>query len=868
MGLWGQPALATLIEVNQPAAPSGPIVQTASLEQQAQIAYEQARYQAAAQLLDQVQQHYQAAGQQIEQAVALSNLSLTYQQLGNWPAAQTVLEQAWETLSHQTAPKAVEAQVLDVQGQLEFAQGNLDNALNTWETAANRYGQLGDRQRQALSQLHQVQVLQAKGLFQQVLRRLTSLEKELANQPDSPPKAMLLRQLGDNLRATGRLEPAQAALQQSLAVANRLQAPAQVAATTLSLGNLEQARFKFALEKQGQTAAVLAHANAALNFYQSAAIATGTVGVQARLNVMQLLTHPAIAQWDTAIALLPTLQDRLAQLPPGRTAIYGYAALVENLIVLKEESDRGDPSWSDIRALLNPAQVQAEALGDIRAQSFVLGTLGHVDEQIGQWSTAEALSREALTLAQSINATDIIYRWQWQLGRTLKAQNQNPAAISAYSEAFAILKDIRSDLVTANPDVRFSFRDNVEPIYRQLVSLLLNSVPNLQDLAPAQSGSISHQNYLRQARDVIEALQLAELENYFQAACIEQTVSIDQIVDERDTTAAVVYAILLADRLEVVLKLPQQKNLVHYTASATRATVDDTLSQFRAALVTGNAIEDNGRRLYDWLLRPAVDQGLISPETIQTLIFVLDGNLRLIPMATLHDGEGYLIEKYATSLLLGLEIQDPQPLPAREDMAVLAASLTTPPPAAADTYGKLDNVNEELDKIAATNLSATFLRDQAFTKASLEQQLQSDDYTIVHLATHGQFGSDRQRTFILAADGRIDVDTLGQLFSTRRSSESIEMLILSACKTATGNSREVLGIAGATVQAGAKSSIATLWSIDDDASVLFTETLYGNLGKPGISRAEALRQAQLALLKQFPGRSRYWAPYVLVGNWR
>jgi CHAT domain-containing protein len=94
------------------------------------------------------------------------------------------------------------------------------------------------------------------------------------------------------------------------------------------------------------------------------------------------------------------------------------------------------------------------------------------------------------------------------------------------------------------------------------------------------------------------------------------------------------------------------------------------------------------------------------------------------------------------------------------------------------------------------------------------------------------------------------------------------MLILSACKTATGDSREVLGIAGAMVQSGARSAIATLWSVDDQASVLFAKTFYAELAQPGISRAEALRRAQVALLERYPGRPRYWAPYVLVGSWR
>ncbi|NER80433.1 MAG: CHAT domain-containing protein [Leptolyngbya sp. SIO1D8] len=849
----------------------------ASPEQQAQAAYDQGQYQAAAEWLQQAQQQYQTQGETVRAAIALSNLCLTYQQLGNWSAAEEALTQAWNRLENQRVPQGIQAQILDVQGQLHFARGEAAAALTTWQQTADLYTQLGDRPRQSLSRLHQAQALQAQGLFQQVFRTLEDLANDLADEPDSAMKATILRQLGDSLRATGHFAQAGEVLQDSFAIAEGLQNNSLMAATALSLGNLEQGKLTTAFERKGRELAQR-HAQASLRYYQQVVdLAEGELGIQARLNLMRLLTSPIVAQWDQAIAFYPTIQERLAQLPPGRTAIYGYTGLAENLIALKQQSDRAEPSWAEVAELLVPAQAQAEALGDVRSQSLVLGTLGYVYEQTGQWDAAEALSRRALALAQPIRADDISYRWQWQLGRMLKTQAQPDAAISAYTNAFETLKGLRSDLVTANADVQFSFRESVEPVYRELVDLLLASVPDLQSEAQvstqskAQVNSNRDQNQvrLRQARDVMEDLQVAELENFFQAACIEKTVSIDQVVNEKDTTAAVVYAILLEDRLELVLKLPQQNDLVHYAASASRRTVDNTLRQFRMALTSGVDAQAYGEQVYDWLLKPAADQGLLSPDTIKTLIFVLDGDLRLIPMATLHDGEDFLVQKYALSLILGLEVRDPQTLPTQDQLQVLAASLTHPPAVEARTYGPLPNVNIELDKIADANLPTTLLKDQAFTREALNRQLSQTDYTIVHLATHGQFGSDRQNTFILAADGRINIDTLGQVFESRRQAAiRLEMLILSACKTATGDSREVLGIAGATVQAGARSTIATLWSVDDTASVLFAETLYANLGKPGISRAEALRQAQVTLMEQYPGRPRYWAPYVLVGSWR
>jgi CHAT domain-containing protein len=237
-------------------------------------------------------------------------------------------------------------------------------------------------------------------------------------------------------------------------------------------------------------------------------------------------------------------------------------------------------------------------------------------------------------------------------------------------------------------------------------------------------------------------------------------------------------------------------------------------------------------------------------------------------MSALYDGKQFLVEKYAVSLVLGLEVRDPVPLN-RSNLKVLAASLTDPPEGF-QQYARLPNVNPEVDEIQKSGVSVTSIRDQNFTTAEFNKNLNQDSFQVVHLATHGQFGADRNSTYILTANGAIYVNELDKLFRNLRGTQAkaVDLLVFSACKTATGNDRAVLGIAGTTVRAGAQSAIAGLWSLADASSADFSKVLYQNLGKSGVTRAEALRQAQLALLKD--GRfahPRYWAPYVLVGSW-
>jgi len=143
-------------------------------------------------------------------------------------------------------------------------------------------------------------------------------------------------------------------------------------------------------------------------------------------------------------------------------------------------------------------------------------------------------------------------------------------------------------------------------------------------------------------------------------------------------------------------------------------------------------------------------------------------------------------------------------------------------------------------------------------------------FNVVHLATHGQFSSDADKTFILTWDDRIKVKQLSAILRDRDSAEAtpLELLVLSACQTASGDKRAALGLAGVAVRSGARSTLATLWSVSDEAASTLMPRFYQELTVPGTTKAQALQRAQLSLLKdprfQLP---LYWAPFVLVGNW-
>ena len=364
---------------------------------------------------------------------------------------------------------------------------------------------------------------------------------------------------------------------------------------------------------------------------------------------------------------------------------------------------------------------------------------------------------------------------------------------------------------------------------------------------------------------MIENLQLAELDNFFQDACLEAQ---PQPLDKIDANAVVIYGIILENRLEMIASLPNTQQLFHYRTPISKSELTNTLKPLRFQLQKPYAyqeVKELSEQLYRWLLAPLETQ-LKGDET---LVFVLDGELRNLPMSALFDGQQYLIEKHPVVIQPGLQLLDPKPI--NRPLNALSAGLVEPPEEFRQQFASLLNVPQELQKIQEVVVENEQLLNQEFNRENLEKQMSSNQFKVIHLATHGQFSSQAEKTFILASDGAINIKQLDSLFRSREPNQSriIDLLVLSACETAPGDNRAVLGLAGMAVRAGARSTIASLWSLNDQSAVEFMGHFYEQLIQ-GKSRAEALRQAQLAFLKNKNGYDAplYWAPYILVGDWR
>lgn len=809
---------------------------------ESQTLYESGRFAEAVQVLQQAVQAYQQQGDTLKQSVALSNLSLAYQQLGDWQQAQIAITnsldlQGFQPLGTINKNLAVLAQTLDIQGRLQLLTGKPEAALTTWKQTEDIYTKLGDKNGIALALLYQAQALRNRGFNKQAIKKLEQVNQTLASQGNSLAKAAVLLSLGDTLENVGESEKSRLALEQSLAIYQSLKSTENIASSLLSLGNNARNQQKIPQ---------------AIAFYQKT-FDTSTsplTKVQAKLNHLNLLIEEK--QFTATQILIPEIQSLIAQLPPSRPSIYAWINFAHSLSILNTPK-------SQIARLLATAVQQARSLDDIRAEAYALGNLGNLYEKTQQFAEAINLTKQALILAQTSNAPEITYLWQWQMGRLLKAQGNFTGAIAAYDATVKTLESLRTDLVAINQDIQFNFRDNVEPVYRESVVLLLQNSGEKPDIKT-----------LDKARIRIEALQLAELDNFFREACLQgQKVILDQIVDKENPNSAILYTIILPEQLQVIVKIPQQP-LRHYTVNKSQVEVERTLAELREYILEPDRTEEVqalSQEVYNWLIKPIESD--LATSRVNTLVFILDGALKNIPLAALYDGEKYLVEKYAVALSLGLQLLAPKPL-AQTSLKVLAAGLVQPP-VDFPTFSPLPGVKLEFDLIAQTGASTKKLLDQDFTSSTLEKNVNTVPFNVLHLATHGQFSSRPEDTFILASDGSINVLQFDKLLRSQSDTNTqiIELLVLSACQTATGDNRATLGLAGAAVKAGARSTVASLWHINDQSTAILIGEFYNELVNAKVSKAEALRRAQVKLLTKYPNYSRpgYWAAYVLIGNW-
>ena len=491
---------------------------------------------------------------------------------------------------------------------------------------------------------------------------------------------------------------------------------------------------------------------------------------------------------------------------------------------------------------LNHALKVAKNIGYLPVQSMALGHLGAYYEQQRDYDKAIELTQQAQQTASQIRAGNLQYHWDWQAGRIYRALGRDEDAVFAYQQAIASLQLIRSDLATANNELQADFRLEIEPVYRQLIELLLEG---------NHSGS-----EIKQALEVKELLQLSELENFFGDDCVIVEADKSNSADLAPEKTTVVNTIILEQSTYLILQLPNG-GVKSYQVPISSQEMNQMVEQWRYDLE--NQENDSyltlSRKLYQLFIKTIEPE--LTATKIERLVFVNDGALRNVPMAALHDGERFLVEKYTVANSLGFDFKPNESK--SNEVNVLAFGLTL----GSENSRPLPYVKEELAQIEDITQSKSFL-NQEFNLDNLVKQTEKDKYDVIHIATHGEFGGTARQTYLQAYQQKVSLKELERILNQREPNSQIELLTLSACDTAVGSDRAILGLAGVAIRSNVDNVLGSLWSVSDREMVSLTSDFYRHWLEDELSKSQALRLAQIDLIKNFDPHPAIWSSLILI----
>jgi len=662
-------------------------------------------------------------------------------------------------------------------GTTAFDMGDVLGATRHWTDAIRLCRLAGAPRLEAEALARRGEAYRVEGQFREATGDLTAALDRARTAGDEPLVAAASGALGNLAFMSQRTAVAEPLLLDSRARAQRLGDAAVAGASANDLGNL------YAATSRPQQAAQ-AYDEAARS---AEAAGDPALAATAETNAARL----ALDAQDTGRAtdLLRSATNRLVRLEPSYPAELALAAAGTAALA------GGRPLPAPLSSVSMQAFEAARATADRLGHAALGSRLGHLYERTGRLEQASRLTQQALFRAQQASAPDISFRWEWQQARIDRALGHDDAAAAGFRRAVSTLQSVRQDIPVDYRDGKSSFQGTFGPLYSEFADLLLRRARR----EPRNAAAL-----IREAREMLEGQKEAELQDYFRDSCIANLEARQRGVETVAPDTAVVYPVILPDRLELLVGVggDQRQIVVPIAEPRLRAEVE----QFRLLLERRSTNEYlvPAQRLYDLIARP-IDAALAG-RGVNTLVIVPDGVLRTIPFAALHDGAHFLIERYALATVPGLRLVDPRPL-ARGAPRMLALGLSQ----SRQGFPALPNVVSELDAVHRLE-GGTSLLDGAFLRPRFARELRDVDYGVVHIASHGQFGSDPSRTFVLAYDGRLNLDDLENDIKLARFREpGLELLVLDACQTAAGDDRAALGLAGLALKAGARSALATLW---------------------------------------------------------
>ena len=586
-------------------------------------------------------------------------------------------------------------------------------------------------------------------------------------------------------------------------------------------------------------------------FQHSMELADSAPAVMLKAHLNDVRALQALGEHEHAWASLQRLISRLQKLPDDTFKLDGLLSAAQRI------EDSGDSAAVEDAMrmqfdLLDAARRIATVLSDDARLADSLLALARCYRRAGRANESMTLARRALFYAQAADSVGLEVQAYWLLARLYGDQGHEQQAVDAYRKA------VKTVGITPAPDWEQRMARQRSPVE----DLLEEAADHLLMLSARVDDKERKHMLLTEVRHIVEQARADSLRHYFQDDCIAELRRRTRGIEEIDPRTLVIYPVALEDRLELVLSSAEQ--MWQVTVPVRRQALDFSLQNLRASLqrTAGSIYRQNASEVYGWLVEPL--EAVLAHVRPDTLVFVPNATLQMVPLAALYDGRQFLVERYSVATIPGLSLTDPRAL-GDVPMRLLTAGVTE----AINGFPGLPHAGKEV-RALAHRYDSPLLLDEEFTLQAFEDALRDESFPIVHIAAHGRFDPLARQSYIQAWDGRITLDSIQSLLAVGRSMNTpVELLTLSACETAVGDTQAALGLSGLAIKSGARSAVASLWQISDAATQQLMEVFYQQLENPDNSRARALQQAQQALLHdpryQHPA---YWSAFVLVGNWQ
>ncbi len=522
---------------------------------------------------------------------------------------------------------------------------------------------------------------------------------------------------------------------------------------------------------------------------------------------------------------------------------------------------------------------------DRNGEGRALNNLGNAYDSLGQYQKAIDFYQQSLAILNQIGDHSGEAYSLNNLGEAYYHLQEYSQALEYFQKSVEISKRIQ------RPEQNIIALNNELETLQKIDSLTKEQEQRLADLTNQErEGNAQFNAFLNSpvVEKRIEELTLNEESQNIKVTEYNQLrVKLAQFKN-----AALFYPFITDDRLELIL-ITTTSSPIRIAINLRLTDLNKDILAFRKSLSdpTSITVQADAQKFYNYLIKPFESE--LKQAKIETIIYAPDGQLRYIPLAALYDGKQWLVEKYRINNITSRSLTNFAPQNYSQPRILAAASTNSQIIKVGDRsifFNALPATKTEVEAIASLLPKTTTLIDRKFSKAEVLSKIQS--YTILHLATHGYFSVEQpEESFIVFGDG--DKASLKEIKGWTL--DNIRLVVLSACETAVGgkvgNGIQILGLGYQTQIAGAGAVIASLWKVDDVGTQTLMQKLYESLKQKDTSSSEALRQAQIGMIRsdqtvsssdraagikivgtvpKFPdgklSHPYYWSAFILIGN--